>query len=252
MKAFAAGLARHGIDCEIHADPPQMRGCSPDLLVLWSVRRRDEIARQRAEGNEVCILECGYLGDRVNEWVSVSLGGELNGRARFAPRGDDGERFTRLWGHMVRPWHGGTVGLICAQCPGDMSVQDCPNLEAFYSDAAMALAVAGFRPVFRPHPLQPMKPPAGVEVDTGTLDDALAGAGVVVTWSSNSAVDAITAGVPVVCGSELCMSRPISAHWPDCRATTPDRWQWFADLAWKQWSIDEIANGDAWEAVRAA
>src|SRR5690606_28831613 len=73
--AFGKGLEKHGWTVTYGS---ATRAC--DLLVLWGVRRRDWIARQKAAGGEVCILERGYLGDRFF-WTSVSFGGELNGRA---------------------------------------------------------------------------------------------------------------------------------------------------------------------------
>src|SRR5689334_16783088 len=95
--AFADGLRRHGWT----VDATQAFGAC-DLLVMWGVKRRGDIERQRMLGREVCILERGYLADRY-AWTSVSFGGGLNGRGDF--RGDltDGSRWGKHFAHLMRP-----------------------------------------------------------------------------------------------------------------------------------------------------
>ena len=237
-EAFAKGLRRHGFT---------MRDDRPDLLVMWSARQQSMIADQLALGGEVCILECGYIGDRL-EWASASLGGGLNGRGRFGQPRDDGERFENIWGDLT-PWKDpGGYALICGQIPGDMSVKGV-NLGAVYRDAAEQCRSMGFEPVFRPHPLGVRPPPPGVDVLEGDLETALSGAAFVVSWNSNSGVDAALAGVPVVALDQGSMAWEIASHHvaPPWR---PDRRQWAHALAWKQWTIDEMASGLTWDVLK--
>ncbi len=237
-EAFATGLRRHGF--EMCAD-------RPDLLVMWGVRKQQMIANQIALGGEVCILECGYLGNRI-EWASASLGGGLNGRGRFGPPADDGGRFNRNWGDLLKPWkEPGGYALICGQVPGDMSVAGV-DLVRVYQDAAAQCRDMGYDPRFRPHPKGGMELP-GVDVLEGSLADALVGAEFVISWNSNSGVDAAMAGVPVVALDRGSMAFEIASHIvaPPWR---PSRSEWARGLAWKQWTIEEMASGLAWDVLK--
>jgi len=87
-----------------------------------------------------------------------------------------------------------------------------------------------------------------------TLADELERCFVLATHSSNAAVDAILAGVPaIVLGPGI--ARPVASHslaeiddprWPSIE----DRGQWLADLAYCQWTVDEMASGEMWNIVR--
>lgn len=219
-----------------------------DLLVTWGVRWQAEIRSQLERGGEVCVLECGYIGNRL-EWCSASLGGGLNGRGRFPKPGDGGQRFNSMG--RLAPWrYGGEYALICGQVPGDMSVAGV-CLPKVYRKAAEECAALGFKPVFRPHPKGPMPPPPGVEVIEGTLDEALSGAAFVVTFNSNAGVDAALAGVPVVALDRGSMAWDVASPQvaPPWR---PDRAAWATALAWKQWTLAEFKSGMAWEYLRGA
>lgn len=84
-----------------------------------------------------------------------------------------------------------------------------------------------------------------------TLDGDLQDAHALVTWTSNAAVDALLAGVPVFCtgdcaASVMGRSDPINIEYP----YYPDnRYEWAATLAANQWTLDEIASGMMWEAL---
>ena len=83
------------------------------------------------------------------------------------------------------------------------------------------------------------------------LDDAHA----VVGWTSNGLTEAACYGVPVYPMSPGSMATPI-AKYPitDVGKTykMPDRQQWLNDLAYCQWTYDEIKNGIAWDHIKNA
>jgi hypothetical protein len=214
------------------------------LLVLWGVRRQDEIARQKAAGGEVCILERGYLGDRF-EWTSVSFGGGLNGRGEFRGPHEDGSRFEQHFSHLMLPWKPWRDGyaLLIGQVPGDASIRGV-NIDAWYCQSAEALKRYGWPDVrFRPHPLAPLlRKPVGAQYIDGWLHEAMAGAGVVVTYNSNTGVEAALFGRPVIamdCGS---MAWDVAGH-QITEIVTPDRSTWVARLAWCQFTRDEMVSG---------
>src|SRR5690606_9282035 len=111
----------------------------------------------------------------------------------------------------------------------------------------------GHKVALRPHPSalsrRSWKHPNGVERIDGTLDDALAGASLVVTYNSNSATEAVMAGVPTVMVDHGGMAWPVCAHGVGAEIVTPDRRTWAERLSWCQWSDAELRDGTAWEWV---
>jgi hypothetical protein len=85
--------------------------------------------------------------------------------------------------------------------------------------------------------------------NTGTIQEALKNTHCMVTYSSGSSIDAILEGIPVISSSEYSFVWDISSHTlndienPKCG----NREQLLYDLAYSQWSIEEIENGTAWQ-----
>jgi hypothetical protein len=245
--AMAEGLKRHGIDATIQRSHERI---SARVAICWGWRMGLQL--QRA-GRDVLVMERGYLGDRF-AWTSLGWNG-LNGRAKFVtPDDDDGARFRQHF--SLTPWRaGGDYVLIAGQVPGDMALAG-RDLGPWYAGAAQAAGRTYGLPVrFRPHPeaarlgrRSPAVP--GAATAGGTLAEALAGAAVLLTFSSNTAVDAVVAGVPAVTADQGSMAWAVAAHTVGDRIT-PDREAWAARLAWCQWSLDEIRDGRAWEVVGA-
>lgn len=248
--AFAEGLKRHGWHVDMMPEPAPGNS---DLLVLWGTRRQAAIQQHLREGGEVCILERGYIGDRF-AWTSVSFGGQLNGRADFRGVRNDPARFERHFGSLMRPWRRKEgYALLIGQVPGDMSLAGVNgSLDGWYAEAAAALADRGYEVRFRPHPVAVQRgkrfaAPSGASVIGGTLEQALSGAALVITFNSNAAVESVLAGVPTVAMDRGSMAWPVAAR--TIEEVTPGRSEWAARLAWKQWTLDEIATGECWSHV---
>jgi len=246
--AFAEGLRRHGWTVHVSTSPAPC-----DLMVLWGVRRGEWISAQTRKGGEVCVLERGYLGDRF-KWASVSFGGELNGRAEFRTPPHDGARFRLHFPGMLKPWRAPGPGylLLMGQVPGDMSLRGV-DIAQWYARTARAAAAAGWDVRFRPHPAALERGyrapvPNAKTVPPGEIAEALAGAAAVVTYNSNSAVDAVLAGVPTVAVDRGSMAWDVTARGLDA-LVTPDRAEWVHRLAWCQFSRQEMRLGECWEAV---
>jgi hypothetical protein len=56
--------------------------------------------------------------------------------------------------------------------------------------------------------------------------------------------------VPSVIMDEGSVAYPLGSHDLNNPFYYPDRTQWCHDMAWRQWTLDEFANGFAWEHVR--
>jgi len=235
--AFAEGLERHGIR------PVISTAWAPsDLLVVWGVRAQYEFELQRRYG-QICVLERGYLGDRF-EWTSVSFGGGLNGWGEF--RGPSYRaRFEEHFGHLFKPWRTHDAGdvLICGQVAGDASLVDC-DIEKFYVRARTAFEAQGHTVRFREHPASL----ASRLAPRRSLADDLATARCVVTWNSNSAVEAVLAGVPAVVMNRGGMAWPVAGH-ELALPPKPDRTAWAHRLAWCQWREFEMRSGACWDSV---
>lgn len=250
-EAFAAGLARHGITPE-HRGRGQWR--KSDLAVIWAHQDEKLFQIQRESGAHYLVMERGYIGDIHNRRKYTSLGFDgLNGRARF-PEPRDPDRWRRLM--QLHPWRiGGDYVLVMGQVRGDAAVAGV-DLEGWYEATARRIAMASGLPVrFRPHPQSveryEVRDVPGTERSTGTLEQALDGAAAVATYSSNSGVDAVLAGVPVWACDEGSMVKSIAGRDLDEMPPRPDRTEWANRIAHAQWENEtEIAGGVAWDHLK--
>lgn len=249
--AFAAGLRRHGWGVDIGH-----RAVPADLLVFWGVRNSSAIEMQKRHGGDVCILERGFLGDRF-KWASVSFGGLLNGRAAFRGVSSDPSRFNANFGHLMRPWRRQAgYALLIGQVPGDMSLAAVGgHLDRWYADTAAELQRLGYEVRFREHPEAVKRgyyAPRldGVVTMKGELASAIRAAELVVTFNSNTGVESVLAGIPTMASDVGSMAWPVTSHVPG-DVIVCEREEWAAQLAWKQWTMDEIASGYCWEVVGA-
>lgn len=90
--------------------------------------------------------------------------------------------------------------------------------------------------------------PIGVPAaDTGSIEAALAGASLLVTWHSNVAVDAIRMGIPVVCrdGAAAAVCSSVLTDRPKPLASDV-RTQFLQNLAWFQYSTGEAGLFWGW------
>lgn len=248
--AMADGLKRHGIEVSLFRTKPDD---DADFIATWGWRTGK---MHRAAGREVLVMERGYIGDRF-AWTSLGWNG-LNGRATWADDSDkSSERFDNHFGHLVKHWrtHGNGYALIVGQVPGDMSL-DGVNMGAWYLRALEVMRARGYEVKFRAHPEAERRGllAGGVLADlklSGSLEDALSGAAVVVTMNSNTGVDAALAGAPTIACDHGAMAWPVVAKGIDAELVTPDRTDWLRRLAWRQFALEEIASGDAWEHIKS-
>jgi hypothetical protein len=100
--------------------------------------------------------------------------------------------------------------------------------------------------VVRPKPFSPK-----ARREAPPIEEQFADAWCVVTHSSTIAVQAVLAGVPVFC-EPTCAAAPVGRTDLEIESPSrPDREEWVAALAWRQWSRSEMQSGEAWAYVRA-
>jgi hypothetical protein len=200
------------------------------------------IAEQRKRGLDVIVLETGYInrGDGENHHYAAGYNG-LNGRADFRNANSPADRAEKL-SVTLQPWRkNGEHILLCGQVPWDASV-DHISFKAWLNTMQETLKQVTWRPVrFRPHP-QMVKPDMSLEED---LENCWA----VVTFNSNTAVDAALRGIPVFADDTGSMAYPIANK--DIAQIAiphmPERKQWLNNLAYAQWTPDEMRQGLTWE-----
>jgi len=215
-----------------------------------SFPRGEIFQRQRSKNLDVIVLETGYInrGDGEKHHYAAGFNG-LNGRADFRNHDMPDDRAKKL-GVELKPWKEGKYVVLCGQVPWDASVEGSDH-GLWLQVAAERLASYSSKPVrFRPHPMARQALPAidGTELSLEPLAEALKSAHCVVTYNSNIAVDALLAGVPVFAHDRGSMCWEVANKSLLCAdvPNRPDRTQWLNDLAYAQWTLQEMRRGEAW------
>lgn len=237
MIALGSGLARHGI--HINISPSIASAEHADFIAWWGDKVPAELC-----GKPRLILEAGYIngqsGDYVKDrlrFVSVGWNG-LHGCADPGPLDCPPDRWDAI-GVKLRPWRtDGNYILICDQHPGD-SVSPGNRkwwVEALPKDEGMST-------IYRPHPL--------MANDMGPLSQSLRDAAMCLTWSSTAALEAVCLGVPTVTMNRGSMAWDVTSHRVSDPPYLGEREQWAYNLAYRQWTHDELKDGTAWRHIGA-
>lgn len=241
LEAFVAGLKAAGYQVTVGACGKAEAG---DVLVIWNrYGANDQLAEDfEARGGTVLVAENGYLGrdGQGRQHYALAIHGH-NGSGQW--RHGDVDRWTRL-SIELKPWRAdGEHILLCPNRPFGMRGFEMPVHWA--RDTVEALRKITRRPIrVRPHPgnWQQRAPQIPLAED-------LANAWAVVIWASSAGVHALAQGIPVWCTAPwwICKSAALDdlAQIERPPESWPDRFEAFSRLAWAQWSVDEIARGDA-------
>jgi hypothetical protein len=244
----------------------------PDVAVIWSVlwngrmKGNQKVMKKFTEaGKPVIVLEVGGL-IRNKTW-KVAVGG-INGEAYFGHETDNtSDRLTGLKLKM-QPWRPRTYQpkyvLVLGQNEFSHQWRDMPTSTEWIESIITQIRTVTDRDIrIRPHPRSPLdqtwiketiknyndvyfNQPRQV---AGTYDDfdfdkQLNDAWCVVNWSSNPATQAALNGVPIFTGPES-LAAPVAnlnlkrIEDPDM----PDRQQWANNIAYTEWTIEEISQG---------
>ena len=207
------------------------------------------IDKHKAAGNDVVILETGYIhrGDGVDNYYACGLNG-LNGRADFKNKNMPSDRFEKL-NITPQPWGDrGDKIILCGQVPQDASVDHVDIMKWLHYARNQIKALSKKEIIFRPHPLAKVGPINGCDYSKKPLTTDLRRAWACVTFNSNTAVEAILEGIPSFAFDEGSMAWEVTDHDFDYIEAphTPDREQWLSNLAYTQWKPSEMRSGEAW------
>lgn len=177
----------------------------------------------------------------VNSW----------GPERYVRAGLPSTRFDRL-GLKIKPWRTDGDEIVVAGHSHKSAIDHGLAYQEWETRTIQKLLNSGRKVVYRPKPGDKhLRPIEGVEIDDRPIGESLASAWAWVTHHSNSAVDALLAGVPVHCeiGAAAAFSVPLSD------IQTPPllegREQFLYDVAWLQWTYDEMRSGECWHHLRS-
>lgn len=205
------------------------------LSVVWG-------ARGAGQAGTVIVAENGYLEGPGGPYCALAVGGH-NGSGRHAARSRT--RLERL-GVAFKPWREtGSHILVCPSRGLRSSVVRQPERWA-ENTVARLKALTGREVRIRPHPGNWKANPPKVPIE-----DDLRGAWACVIWASSAGVKSLIDGVPVIY---------TAPHWICAEAAgnriediesppMPDRTPAFERLAAAQWSLAEIASGEAFRAL---
>lgn len=235
-----------------------------DAAVIWSMlwagrmRGNQQVWQHyRARNLPVIVLEVGALR-RGHLW-RVSVNG-ISERGNFLPRAHPGR--AQALGCGLRPWRQsrGQQIVICCQRSDSHHWRDRAPVDLWLTQQVEALRQHTDRDiVIRPHPRQRLiRVPQGVGVsaprrdintyDDFDLDSALHTAWAVVNACSHPGLQAVAQGVPAFVETDS-LALPVAnvgfGAIEDPRM--PDREDWWDDLAWTEWTVDEIEQGLLWQ-----
>ena len=236
---FDNALKRHGYDVSYN---PLSNPSPDDILIIWN--RYSSSAKQadafEKVGATVLVVENSYLDMRdTKKAFAISLNHHLGGGCWPLPKHS---RF-ELLDITLKPWRtrGKTVLLLPQRGIGHPSVAMPKN---WASKTELRLHKKANRPIHvRKHPeLLP-------EHRRVPLEHDLSKAWCAVTWASSAAIKAIVAGVPVffefpewIAGSCSIFGTDQINH-EDPVQLMGDREEMLSNLAWGQWTTEEVYEG---------
>lgn len=201
---------------------------------------------------------------QVHPYFRVALDGALGDDADFCAAGSPPDRWEaqrRELGLELAPYReAGRHVLILGQVGRDASLRGL-DIAQWLGQTAKAVRERSDRPiVVRLHPSMRWRDrekaiAACNEVTDLTISPIensfsadIGGAWTCVTYSSGGAVDALLAGVPPICLSPANLAYQLcSTSLDDIEAPLePEREQFFRDLAYSQWTPDEMVDGAPW------
>ena len=147
--------------------------------------------------------------------------------------------------------------LICGQHDKSLQWQNMPRMSNWFLNTYDKIRKHTDRPIiFRPHPrcrlehierglryVERQEPKKNV----GSYDDydlAFDNIHCTISWSSNPGVHSVLAGVPAIVGPSS-LAYPVAGHNLELieYTQTPNRAQWINNLAWTEYTVEEIAAG---------
>jgi hypothetical protein len=207
------------------------------------------------------IMDIGFL--KNDRWVKNSSKGYTSiglnctkGYGQYFNQKSPPDRW-RLLGLDMKGWRIGNKILILGQMAGGVSTRHF-NVVGWYAWAVQQLRKqTNCQILLRPHPNQKVLPdipdknfdilPANRPFSQD-LEDVLC----VITKTSNSALEPLIEGIPIITDDDLCIAYPLANHSYFLKDLIyPNREQFLYNLAYSQWNLKEIKQGLPWKHFRS-
>lgn len=260
-QAMAAGARAARVPVSLRASVTYRGRPDHDVAIFYGLadglrRVFDDYRRDR----RAIYIDLGYWGRRKRTRWDGYHKLVLNSRhptAYFQSRAHPPDRF-RSFGVDIRPWRRPEANghIIVAGMSAKAAAVEGFGAEEWERETIAKLGqLTKRRIIYRPKPNW-----LGASAIRGSvwlgrdvpLESALKGCHAVVAHHSNVAVDALLAGIPCICpgGAASVLSGHELEHIED--PPMPDgREQWAADLAYTQWSLEEMQTGAAFRYLLA-
>lgn len=204
------------------------------------------------------VFETGFIkNDSVSDEAYYQVGYDGMKRKSLCYEKQSPSDRWRALGIKEKPWRkSGEHILIMAQNLEGAGACHL-DLKSWWRDTIQKIKTYTDRPIkVRLHPRARVSFPKKIDVEilnkNTTIEDDLKNCWCSIVRTSNSCVDSIINGIPVITPDQMCMSYDISSHSIDEIESPlmPDRSQWLNNLAYCQWSISEIKRGLPWGRLR--
>jgi len=251
FEAFEIGLKKHGHEVRHHSG-------DGDVAVIWSVLWYGRMAsnypiwqKYRNQNKPVIVLEVGALKRDVTWKIGIN---GINMGSYFVNNNMDSSRINSF-GLTLDDWKTGSNIIICSQHDRSQQWQGNKSLDQWVTDTVNELKKHTDKPIkLRPHPRCPVRGISNIKIDTTTpFATDLATAWAVVNWNSNPGIESIIHGVPSFVGPTSLASPVANLQLSQiANPNKPDRQQWFNNLAWTEWTVDEMTKGIPQEYIIAS
>lgn len=230
-----------------------------DVAVFYGLGAKcGDILRDYSERATAVYIDLGYWGRKAGGRFIGYHKLSVNGRhptAYFQKRRHDDSRMKKF-GVVVRDWRPPGSYILLAGMGPKGSVAEGYGLGGWECEAIKTLRRVTDRPIlYRPKPnwdgAYPLPGTIFSPPDSATLQEQAQRAHCVVSHHSNANVECLLDGVPsfTTAGvAEVLSLRDLEAIEAPIRP--PGREQWAADIAWTQWSVEEMAEGLPWRHLK--
>lgn len=256
--AMQQGITRCGDKVNLINSTTYEHRITADAAVFYGLSDRlNEVFRLYREKSTAVYIDLGYWQRRLKHKHDGYHKLSVNSRhptAYFQNRQHDDSRFKKL-DIDIQPWRKTGNYVMLAGMSAKASAAEGFAQEQWEKEAAKLIQSFSKYPIhYRPKPSW-----SDARQISGTifqrsmeLNQALAGCHAVATHHSNVAIDAILAGVPAFCEQGVASVMGCSDVTKIDTPIYPEgREQWAADIAWCQFTVEEIATGMPWHHLKS-
>jgi hypothetical protein len=254
FEAFATGVQKLGHKAILNQEA--------DVEVIWSIlwhgrMRKNQLIWNRCKTNKkpIIVLEIGCFR-RGYTW-KLGING-INRDAFFGPNGNDTKRADKI-GLVCKDWKKSNKPILLAGQHANSGQWHTPaDATKYYVSTIQHLKeFTDKKIIFRPHPRSPIQFDIqnfkNVEIEKpnkkiNTYDDYdlnVSKYSAVVNWSSNPGIQSIFEGIPAFVGESSLAYDVANKNFKNINNPTIfDTRQWLNDIAYTEWTIEEISTGD--------